>query len=434
MNNAAPTLASQAMSRRDYLFAALIMGLMGAFFWAIRGTGGFGGEQGGILAGVGWAILWHGFSRIDGVGRQRPYGHAAVIAAITFGIAIGGFTGYGVYNSWVRGLFYLDHPNGLRPVGAWTGYAMLFVCGLHWGGIPGAFLAWCAPRTRLDGLGWLARIGAGAAGAVVAYLIVDNFPQWFLPFYNEGLYQVAENKTCIRALGSAHTIAPHVGLFLGFLAFEIARRDWRAVGVMLVMSLGFAIPFSVGGYWHTLNDSALQISWWKNWEMSIGLGGGLAFGLAFYLFNRPDFTMTPRTTTIGELLAGAGIPMGIGVVQILTGGYDGFRRLHDLPWPELPDASEAIVLGGIALTGLAFLLWSRWQISPDDSQPGPSIPWWILMEPIDLIVIVGFLISIPKEMKLANTVLLVLYTVYIALSAVLFSFLLYRCMQRKALA
>ena len=340
------TFANDRLRPADYLSITIIMGLMGAFFWAIRGTGGFGGEQGGILAGLGWAVLWYGFSRIDGTARTRPYGHAGAIVAITFGIAVGGFTGYGVYNSWVRGQFFLDHPNGLRDVGAWTGYAMLFVCGLHWGGIPGAFLAWCAPRKPVRWQGWAGRIGGGIAGAVAAGVIVRVFPQWFLPFYNEGIYQLPENATCIRAAGSIRNIAPHVGLFLGFLAFEIGRRDWRAVGIMLVMALGFAIPFSVGGYWHTMNDSALQISWWKNWEMSIGLGGGLAFGLAFYLFNRPE-DVAPRPVTSTERIAGAGIPLAIGLAQILMGGYEGFRSLHKLPWAELPDLSAFLVIAGL---------------------------------------------------------------------------------------
>ena len=405
----------------DYAAITIIMGLMGAFFWAIRGTGGFGGEQGGILAGAGWAVLWYGFSRIDGTARTRPYGHAGVIAAITFGIAIGGFTGYGVYNSWVRGQFFLDHPNGLREVGAWTGYAMLFVCGIHWGGMAGAFLAWCAPRKPLGRNGWFARIAAGIAGAIAAYWIAFSFPQWFLPFYNEGIYQIDANKTCIRAAGSLLNISPHLGLFLGFLAFEIARRDWRAAGVMLVMALGFAIPFSLGGYWHTLNDLPLQLSWWKNWEMTIGLGGGLAFGIAFYLFNRPQL-LAPRPVTPTERIAGALIPITLALAEIILGAYEGFTRLHKLPWPELPDLSPIIVLAGIGLVALTSIARTR-QPNGNATQPVANP---ILFAIIALIIAVGFLISIPTTFRLANTVLLTLYAAYILISAILAVILLRR--------
>jgi len=414
-------IAESRLRNADYAMIAAVMGLMGAFFWAIRGTGGFGGEQGGILAGLGWAILWYGFSRLDGAERFRPYGHAGAIAAIAFGIAFGGFTGYGVYNGWVKGEFYLDHPDGIREVGAWTGYAMLFICGLHWGGIPGAFLAWCAPKRPLRWHGWAGRIAAGIAGAVLAGVVVRVFPQWFLPFYGEGIYQVKENATCIRAVNSIRNIAPHVGLFLGFLAFEIARKDWRAVGVMLVMGLGFAIPFSAGGYWHTMYRTGIPIGWWKNWEMTIGLGGGLAFGLAFYLFNRP-LRETPKPLNPGRQIAAAGIPIVIGLAQILMGGYEGFRRLHKLDIAELPDLSALLVLGGMLLVSLAAIPLSR-KMPAENAKP---IPAWPMFGIIGLIIVIGFAISIPPQLALSNKVLLTCYTVYVIGSAILITLLLLR--------
>jgi len=133
--NAGNGAASESnLQPSDYWAIAGIMGLMGAFFWAIRGTSGYGGSQGGLLAGLGWGVLWYLFSSLDGTARQRPYGHARMIAAITFGIAFGGMTGYGVYIAWLQGKFYLNYPEGVRDIAPWTGYAMLFLCGLHWGG------------------------------------------------------------------------------------------------------------------------------------------------------------------------------------------------------------------------------------------------------------------------------------------------------------
>lgn len=166
----------------DLALIALAFALMGGFFWAIRGTGGYGGSAGGTLAGLGWAMLWLGFSYFGGAPRQRPYGNGYMVAALALGITVGGFTGYGVYISWLQGQFYLDHPEGLRPVAAWTGYAMLFVCGLHWGGVTGAFMSWCAPKKPLAAWEWIARIAAGIGGAILAGVIVRIFPQWFLAF------------------------------------------------------------------------------------------------------------------------------------------------------------------------------------------------------------------------------------------------------------
>lgn len=405
----------------DYILIALILGLMGAFFWAIRGTGGFGGESGGMLAGLGWAALWHLFSRMDGAAGQRPYGSGRMMAAITFGIAVGGMTGYGVYIAWLQGKFYLDYPNGLRAVAPWTGYAMLFLCGLHWGGLTGAFMAWCAPQRPLDWKGWIARVGAGVCGAIAAGLIVRLFPQVFLPFYSEGLYEVAENKTCIRALGSVQNVAPHVGMFLGFLCFEGIRRDGRAVALMLVMALGFAIPFTVGGYWHTFQGSGLELPWWKNWEMSIGLGGGLAFGLAFYLFNRPEPNRPPRPVTRKECIWGTAFPLWIGCGTVFGGAYEGFRHLHEFDWPA--QVRMAFTAANYLPATVLFLWWivrTRRRTAAELAQSSATpIPAWMLVAALILIWVVGYAISIPREIHLTNAYLLTMYTVYLLSSLLL---------------
>lgn len=409
----------------DHILIALVMGLSGAFLWAIRGTGGYGGADGGLLAGLGWAMLWLGFSRFAGRPENRPYGSGRMVAAIVFGIAFGGFTGYGVYTAWVCGRFYLAYPEGLRPVGAWTGYAMLFLCGIHWGGVAGAFMAWCAPKKPLKWYGWVARIASGVAGAILAHLIVKWLPQFFLPFYDEGLYQVAENKTCVRALHSLPNVMQHVGLFAGFVAFEAARRDWRAVKLMLVMALGFAIPFAVGGYWHTMRDSSLAIGWWKNWEMTIGLGGGLAFGLAFYLFNRPEPDTRPRPVTRLERIFGIGLPMWLAVTIVIRGGYEGFTRVRGLE--ELKSTVGPVFWVAFAAAGVAYIAWIVRTLMLDKKDlaaPGSApMSMRVLLGVLGLIVVAGYVASVPVELKLANKVLLSLYTLYIGGSVALFAWL-----------
>ena len=50
----------------------------------------------------------------------------------------------------------------------------------------------------------------------------------------------------------------------------------------MTLALGFAIPFVGSAFWHLMYlHSDLALDWWKNWEMSIGLGGGVALGLCF---------------------------------------------------------------------------------------------------------------------------------------------------------
>ena len=431
MQNTSPTHSTGKdlwMRPVDYVLVAIIMGLMGSFFWAIRGTGGFGGSTGGALAGLGWAMLWHGFSRFGGGAAQRPYGSRRMVAAITFGIAVGGLTGYGVYIGWLQGKFYLDYPHDVREVAAWTGYAMLFLCGLHWGGVTGVFMAWCAPRSSLGLKGWLMRIAAGVCGAVAAGITVRLLPQLFLPFYSEGIYDVAEYRTCQRALGSIRNIAPHVGLFLGFLAFELVRRDWRAAAMMLVMALGFAIPFTVGGYWQTMHGAELKIDWWKNWEMTIGLGGGLAFGLAFYLFNRPHPDHALRPVTRKERIWGTGFPIWLACGVVFMGAYSGFRELHHLDLPSYARAFSTAVylLPATILYGLWIVRTHRLTDEELTSAPTQAISTWTLAGVLALIVVAGFLVSAPSELRLANKVLLSLYTEYVGISLLMFALLAVR--------
>lgn len=414
--NESPNLGMK-YSPRDSICIALLFSLLGAFFWAIRGTGGYGGEDGGALAGLGWAMVWFGLSWFDGKGGHRPYASNAIIVAITLGIMIGGFTGYGVYNGWVRGNFYLDHPHGEREVAAWTGYTMLFLCGLHWGGIPGAFMAWCAPEKPATWTTWIVRLVAGVAGIVVSLWIVRQFPAWFLPFYGEGIYQVEANATCVRAQDSLHTIAPHVGLYLGWLVLEIVRRDKRAIAIMLIMGLGFALPFAIGGYWHTMNATEWRMPWWKFWEMTIGFGGGLAFALAFLLFNRPD---PDQKYDPAKGVRWAWIIIVVAGGFVLTGAVDGFTRLHEIARPAWLSRG-AIAYAYLIAAAIALGLYAR-RISMRkfDMRPVPLAVVWLVL---GVIFAAGFVVSVPGEWVLTNYVLLSIYTVSLTVSLVAFGVL-----------
>ena len=416
---AVPAARRERYDATDYILIALIMGLMGAFFWAIRGTRGFGGETGGTLAGLGWAALWLLFSHLRGDGARRAGGSGRMMAAIVFGIAAGGLTGYGVYISWLNGVYQMNVNEVTRPIAPWTGYLMLFVCGMHWGGVTGSFMAWAAARTPAGPTVWAARLLAGAGGAALGALLVKWLPFLFLPFYDQGYYQVDAYATSARAMRSASTIAQHVGLFLGFLAVELVRRDWRAVQIMVTMAAGFAVPFAVGGSWHTLRGVGPDIDWWKNWEMSIGLGGGLAFGLAFYLFNRPGAPPRP-VTPLEHLLAGAVLWFAAGTV--VFGAYDGVTRLHAVDASLVP-ARDAAFWIFQALAACAFLFWTVRAFSTRaQARAGasPPVPLFFLGLMLAVIVLAGYLTSIPGELLLADRVLLTLYTVYLAASLGLF--------------
>lgn len=397
-----------------YLRIVAAMTLMGGFYWAIRGSGGYGGETGGMLAGFGWALLWYAFSQCGADAARRPYNSPWMLVAITLGIAFGGFTGYGVYIGWLDNRFYLNYPEGLRHVSAWTGYAMLFLCGLHWGGNVGCVMAWCAPRRPVSGRDWAVRIACGMAGAAGAWLFVHFFPQFFLPFYGEGLYSVPENATCRRALDSMYTIAPHVGLVFGFLAFELVRGDRRAAAMIVTMALGFAIPFTAGGYWQTAPFPAFKIDWWKCWEMSIGLGGGLAFGLAFWLFNQPGEAQPVIPGPKARAFFRSGIFLAFAALNVLQGAYDGWSGIHGMA----PSGAGYLVLIAACLIPVFAAWYWRKNHETDETRLAPymmSLRTILALQA--LIIVCGFLVSIPRQWAFANQFLVCLYLIYIGISA-----------------
>lgn len=390
---------------------AIILALMGAFFWAIRGSAGFGGSGGGMLAGLGWAMLWMLFCDLDGRAAHRPYGRLRVIPAITLGIALGGLTGYGAYISWIQGRFYLEYPHDPREIGMWTGYLALFMCGLHWGGNAGAFLAWCAPAKPMTRRAWGARIGAGLAGAAAALTIVTVLPQWFLPFHSEGIYSGSE-----RVVRSLRNIAPHVGLFLGFLAFEWARGDRRAVSVMLIPALGFALAFSVGGYWHTFHGHPLGLDWWKHWEMTIGIGGGLSLALVFLRHNRADGPGGYPPSSPGEP-GWVAFTMWLVTGSVVANTWKGFAQLHELDWPE----HFRIALTLVYLVGAAIWIvsWLR--------SGAVLFPRRLMASTLGLLVVSGYLVSVPSSYAVALWVLVALYSGCILVSAAGYGTILRRC-------
>lgn len=429
---------ASARGPRDFLLVAIILGMMGLFFWAIRGTGGFGGSAGGLFAGSGWGLLWFTLARLV-LSPRHPLATPWMIAAITLGIAYGGMTGYGVYVSWVKGQFYLDHPEGLRAISPWAGYAMLFLCGLHWGGVTGVLMAWTLPTAAIGWPLWLLRIACGLLGGVVALGFVNAYPAIFLPFYDEGLYANDSHRTCQRALTSLRNIAPHVGVLGGWFAFELVRRDRHAVMMIAIMALGFAIPFTIGGYWHTFVTTAWPIDWWKNWEMTIGLGGGLAMGLAFYTFRNlgaeasheiaretlSDHRSRSWRDGLTASLIGGGLPIWFAASRSIRNGIRGWAEQHGfesevlpyLVWPSIVGCiPDLLLLAAIAVTMRRYLR----------GRSESPIPDGLIAAILGLFVVLGYAVTLRWPMTVNKWVLITAYT-----TAIVASLLAYRTLWRR---
>lgn len=418
------TNTQRAFTTADFVAFCLIMGLMGAFFWAIRGSSGFGGYQGGLYAGLGWAIIWYFFANLDGQRALRPYGGPRVFAAIILGVGFGGMTGWGVYTAWVQGIFHYNAPDAAREIAPWTGYLALFFCGFHWGGNAGAFLAWCAPAVKTTWRTWAGRITAAVIGAVVVHQTIRFFPQLFFPFYAEGIYGNPDYATVQRTLGAIPNIGRHIGIFLGFLAFEALRRDWRAVKVMLTVSLGFALGLSIGAWWHTFHGHELAIDWWKNWEMVSGFGGGLGLALAFVLYNRPEPGRAPHTPSIAERAWGAGVPLLLASWVTWRGAYNGFTNpyLFDLDWPRMYALAHSRIFLFCALFVLAvWVVRMRRGVTPITGKT--VVPHGALWSIMAMVIVVGYVVTLHPVLLLMSHVLFTAYTVAIGLSAILALFL-----------
>ncbi len=384
----------------EHVGITLAMGLMGMYFWAIRGTGGYGGAQGAVVAGLGWALLWQIFSSVGAARAGTPPRSPWILAAIILGVGVGGMTGYGVYTAWVRGEFFLNHPAGMRPVAPWTGYAMLFVCGLHWGGVAGAFIAWAlaGPVSRKT---WILRMASGIAGALLAVQFVSRLPQLFLPFHAEGLYLDPANETCIRAAGSMENVFSHVGLFLGFLVCELARGNRRGAVGMLLIALGFALPFAAGGYWHTLREASLQLDWWKNWEMSIGLGGGLTLGGAFWAVHREP---APARTRSDAPLA-VRILLGLALYVTVRGAIKGVLAHEEVDSKAFMNSLDVVVL---MLGALGFFLYR----AAGKYRAGflSQLPAGALLAGLGVICLCGYAVTLPGDPSTGRSFLLAVYT------------------------
>lgn len=402
--------ATRPWEERDERMLLVVFALMGGFYWAIRGSAGFGGGQGALMAGTGWALLWIWASHLGTVRSTRPYASPWAVVAIMLGTMLGGMTGYGVYTAWVDGRFLVHDSAAPQAISPLWGYAMLLVCGLHWGGNLGALLSWCAPERRADALAWLLRLGLGIGGGALAWALVRGAPHLFLPLYTPELYSDPANKTCLRAVGAVETIAIHLGVFLGFLTAALLRRDRRAVKLMLTVSLGFALPFCIGGYWHTLRDSALQLDWWKNWEMGIGLGGGLSLGLAFLWFNQPGAVPPAPLGPIATRFFGWGIPVWWGLQNVLDNGVKGWCDIHQMP---LNNSVWTVLLLGSA--GLMLVKWRGTRLLGLSTQTSDSIelPCLTLQ---GAIVLAGLAVSWPVTFATGNYFLLTAYSIYLGVS------------------
>ena len=278
----------------DLLLPSLLFAALGAMTWAVRGCSGFGAVAGCTFAGLMWGVAWWFIAREPGAVQPRRYSSGWIVFALTAGIGIAGSRGWAQWSTLFIGKLQVHTKDGIWvPIEPWYGFAWMFIAGAAWGGLGACALAWCAHGQPVRWWTWVLRIASGAGMGWLCVYLFNHFPQYFMPLYSEmgAEYDRATrdvNNNLFRLTNDNRAAMQHMGWYLGFLLFEVLRRDWK--NVTLITTVGLIS----GGGWAALQNWMWAdtrwpgaFNWWRCWESSGGIAIGVAYGVAYYLVNRP---------------------------------------------------------------------------------------------------------------------------------------------------
>jgi LPXTG-motif cell wall-anchored protein len=280
---------------RDLVLPTLLFTALGGMTWAVRGCAGFGAWKGCVFAGVTWGTAWWYLAHDPRKEQSRRYASAWIVVALTFGIGIAGIQGWMQWPSLFEGKLMMNATpkvDRFVPISRAYGFLWLFLAGAKWAGIGACLLAWCGSLRETRVWHWFWRIACGLTGAYLARFLIVHYPQHFVPLYGSMQAQYADlkaNPNLGRMMIDCTEAVYHLGLCFGFLVFEIVRRDWKNVTLILTVSLvngaGWALCQNWNWAHHIWKDGSFNF--WRCWESSGGLCMGVAFGLGYFLVNRP---------------------------------------------------------------------------------------------------------------------------------------------------
>jgi hypothetical protein len=349
----------------DLIFPTILFAALGAMTWAVRGCSGFGGSAGCIFAGVTWGAAWWFIAR-DASGHQsRRYTSGWIILALTVGIGYSGSRGWAQWSSFFEGRLQTNTAAGeFVSISPAYGFLWLFIAGVPWAGIGACMLAWCGSARRTTVWHWGIRIACGIGGAWLAATLFRHLPQVFLPLYDtlESRYHDFDaNPNLRRLINDNRAAVMHMGIYLGFLAYEIGRRDWKNVVLIVTVGLLNGVGWSACQNWKWADNVWPEVgfNWWRCWESSGGISIGIAYGVAYYLVNRP--VTDEERERLGALLTntrpnlerfGAYLGLILGLGLSIQNGLKGWANIY-LGNEDLWAARFWNVIGPLMLLGLA---------------------------------------------------------------------------------
>lgn len=325
----------------DLLLPTLLFAALGGMTWAVRGCSGYGAAVGCLFAGVTWGTAWWFIARNPGAHQERRYSSGWIILAVAIGVSLSGNRGWMQWPSFFDGRLQTNTGKGeFLPIPPAYGFLWMFIAGVPWAGIGACLLAWCGDRKPLTLRMWMLRIGCAFGAAFLARWLFNQFPGWFLPLYHELAARYADtqaNPNLRRLTNDCREAITHLGFYVGCLGFEALRRDGR--NVILILSAGVLN----GAGWALLQNWAwakrfwpdAHFNFWRCWESSGGLSIGLAYGVAYFLANRPDAPPAPTHTAehghhrhpnLERFGAYLGLILGLGIS--IKAGLKGWANIY----------------------------------------------------------------------------------------------------------
>jgi hypothetical protein len=280
----------------ELFLPTLLFAALGGMTWAVRGSSGFGALKGCVFAGVTWGAAWWFLSQDRTGAQRRRYSSGWVILALTVGIGISGARGWMQWPSFFEGKLLTNYAKGeYVTISRAYGFLWLFIAGVPWAGLGACVLAWCGAGRPLRAWEWALRIASGFAMAYLfGEILFNGYPGIFLPLYDslqDRYKDLAANPNLRRLVGDNHLAIRHLGFYVGFLLFEVARRDWRNVKLIFTVGILNGLGWALCQNWKWAPNvwPNADVNFWRCWESSGGISIGIAYGIAYYVVNRAGF-------------------------------------------------------------------------------------------------------------------------------------------------